>query len=69
MFQSIINYNASSYCSSWSEELIDILLDKVLKIIIKIVQITHWWFRLLLINVLLQRYYSVYVTAKFRNNC
>ena len=68
MFQSFINSDASSYCSSWSEELIDILLDKVLKIIIKIGQIIHWWYRYLLINVLLQRYYSVYVTAKFRNN-
>ena len=45
MFQSFINSDVISYCSSWSEELIDILLDKVLKIIIKIVQIIHWWYR------------------------
>ena len=38
MFQLVINSDASSYCSSWSEELIDILLDKVLKLIIKSVQ-------------------------------
>ena len=42
MFQSFINSDTSSYCSSCSEELIDIFLDKVLKIIIKIVQIIHW---------------------------
>ena len=44
MFQSFINSDASSYCSSWSEDLIDILLGKVLKIIIKIAQIIHWWY-------------------------
>ena len=44
MFQSFINSDTSSYYSSWSEELIDILLEKVLKIIIKIVQIIHWWY-------------------------
>ena len=38
MLPSVINSDASSYCSSWSEEFIDILLDKVLKMIIKIVQ-------------------------------
>ena len=41
MLQSFINSDASS---SWSEELINILFDKVLKIIIKIVQIIHWWY-------------------------
>ena len=39
MFQSFINSDASSDCSSWSEELIDILLDKFLKMIIIIVKI------------------------------
>ena len=39
MLQSFIQSDASSYCSSWSEDLIDILLDKVWKKIIKIVQI------------------------------
>ena len=39
-----VNSDASSYCSFWSE-LIDILLDKALTIIIKIVQIIHWWYR------------------------
>ena len=70
MFQSFINSDASSYCSSWSEELIDILLDKVFKIINKIVQIIHWWYRYLLINVFLQRYYSqqLNLIAKHQNS-